>query len=237
MTSQRAHISGIDWIRAGLSVLVVLWHMAVVSRSEVFSLNNYESHEFELSDFVNFHILLLAVPIFMALSCFLLVRQEDAPGRFRKRLIRIGILVLFWPAALKLWNGSALEAIESIPRSIPGLIVYAIRAGNTIYYFFVSLLICLTGSQLCRNLNTRIVTFLCGSSCIMVAALPIAAEYTQIFQLSAYWNPLNFLPYAFGSVLLARNEQSLTKTGTRLRVAIFFLAVAVALVLVPRIRD
>ena len=232
MTLQRVHISGIDWLRATLSILVVTWHMALISRSEVFSVDNYESHEFGFSDFLNFHVLLLAVPAFMALSCFLFVRHEETPGRFRKRLVRIGILILFWPAALKLWNGSVLEAMESIPRTIPGLAVYGIRAGNTIYYFFVSLLICLTVCQLCRNLSTRAVTFLCGGFCILVAALPIVAERTQIFQLSAYWNPFNFLPYAFGSIILARRELSLNQPGIRVRAAcvLAFVAAAVAMV-------
>lgn len=231
MTSQRAHISGIDWLRAVLSILVVIWHMALVSRSEIFSVDNYESHAFVITDFLNFHVLLLAVPTFLALSCFLYVRHGDRPGRFRQSLSRIGILILFWPAAFKLWNDHAVGVLESIPRTFPSLVVYGIRAGNTIYYFFVSLLICLTACQVCKNLGTRVVIFLCCVTCIVVAALPIVAVQTQIFQLSAYWNPLNFLPYAFGSIILARFEQSLNQPGKRTQVAIA-LAVAGAVLAV-----
>ena len=53
-------LEGFDYLRAIMSVFVVVWHMKGAGQSLIFS-DQYHKHVFTISDFVNFHILLLAV--------------------------------------------------------------------------------------------------------------------------------------------------------------------------------
>ena len=85
--SDRFH--GIEYLRAVMSVFVVLWHMGGVGHSFMFSKARFFAHEFSVSDLVNFHVLLLAVPVFVLISNFLLAYRDPGPDYIRKRLGRL----------------------------------------------------------------------------------------------------------------------------------------------------
>ncbi len=199
------HIGGLDWLRAAGSLAVVMWHMYVFGRSPLFLRQTFAEHRFELSDFLNFHILLSAVPLFIALSCFLFVRRPPSWSQLRARCGRIGILLLFWPFALRLYLGNYQDLLRSLPGSFAEAWAYLVTGAHTIYYFFASLLIITAISFAASRLSSAVVTFFVVLSGALVASLPLFAAATDLWQLTAYWNPLNFVPCAFASVLLARN--------------------------------
>ena len=102
------HINGIDWLRAFLSVLIVAWHMHAFGTSDIFNKQRYTVHQFELSDFLNFHILLVAVPLFIAISCYLFALKNTSYAHFKARMLKIGSLLIFWVVMFYLWNSSIL---------------------------------------------------------------------------------------------------------------------------------
>ncbi|QDT06479.1 Acyltransferase family protein [Rubripirellula lacrimiformis] len=213
-------IEGIDWLRAWMSVSVVVWHMMIVPHSDVFSADEFTQHAFGVSDFVNFHVLLAAVPTFMAVACFLFARKTQSLSTLKSSLRRVILLLAFWPLAMKLWEGSVGELIDSIPRSPLPLLEYVFRAGNTLYYFFSCLLFCYVLCYLAARLKTRWISCAWIASVIGVELMPLAAQQFRIPLLAAYWNPLNFAPYALGAVLLARWEKSEAFRHNRSRVAV-----------------
>lgn len=204
MSHPSKHINGIDWLRAFSSVFIVMWHMHAFGTSDIFSKQHYTGHQFDLSDFINFHILLVAVPLFIAISCYLFALKNTTNAYFKSRMFRIVSLLIFWVVMLYLWNSSIWYILGNIPLSMPELVLYIITGGHTIYYFFVCLLFCTILCFAATRLQFRTVLFMGGFSCLVIISLPLLAEYTGYFWLSAHWNPLNFLPYPFASVLIAR---------------------------------
>jgi hypothetical protein len=191
---------GIDYLRAILSISVVLWHMRTAGRSLIFSAEKYPLHKYTLSDFVNFQVLLLAVPTFILISNFLYAYGKVGKTALTRRLKRLFILLAFWPIAYTIFRHSYLGLPNLIPDSFGSLLIKIFTAGNTAYYFFVSLILSLLVTHLIARLSTplQITGFL--SSLLILALLPVATIYLGIYQLSAFWNPLNFLPYPFAAV-------------------------------------
>jgi hypothetical protein len=180
--------------------------MLTAGRSAVFDNPGYQSHRFSLSDFFNFNVFLLGVPIFLSVSCYLFDRKNPNKSYFWNRIRRIALLLAFWPVALLLWRGGLPGLIGSLPAQPLALLEFFARAGHTIYYFFVCLLLltAITFGALCINKSAA--ACLAMLSFVAVAAMPIITIAANMPKLSAWWHPLPFLPYAFASVLLAKYE-------------------------------
>lgn len=198
-------IEGIDYIRAVMSVFVVVWHMGGGGRSLIFSKDKYLEHVFTLSDFVIFHVLLLAVPSFIFVSMFLYTLRGVNNTNFKKRLRRILILLTFWPIALLIFTNGFYKLIYLFPHSLSSFAITVLSAGNTPYYFFVSLLVCFLMTHLIAKLKrwAQILGFV--SSAIFLVCLPELSRTSGYYSLSAYWNPLNFIPLPFAAVIVAQN--------------------------------
>jgi len=223
-------IGGIDYLRAICSVFVVVWHMNGAGRSLIFSGDRLIEHSFNVSDFFNFHILLLAVPAFIFLSCFLYVFKVPGRTTLIGRLKRILILCVFWPAALWIFNSGYTGIWKAVPDSMSQFAIFILRAGYTPYYFFVSLMICLFTADLASRMKT---SFQVGGfllSAALVTMLPQITLHTGISLFSAYWCPLNFIPFSFAAVLTVKNLHFINSYPIKLMTASIALCVIFAVI-------
>ncbi len=198
-------MAGVDYLRAIMSIFVVVWHIKGAGESLIFSQTKYLEHVFTVSDFVNFHLLLLAVPTFIFLSIFLYVSKGVSYGLLKRRLKRITILLTFWPIALILYKGGYQGLINIIPHSIDSFIYVILQSGYTIFYFFVCLMFCFLAAHFFAQLRINYQLFIFFSSVVLLTCLPGITKITGLYQLSAFWSPINFIPCTFLAVLVSQN--------------------------------
>jgi hypothetical protein len=189
-------IPGIDYLRVAMSWCVVAWHMSIVGLSLAFAKFEYPNHTFEVSDFINFHVLLLAVPTFIFISSALYARSAPDLGALWKRVKRLSLLLVFWPVMAILYEGGYRLLWKTVPSNMVEGIFTILRAGNTIYYFFVSLIICTCITHLFLKLRTLSQILLAVVALIGLALIPLIAKQLDYAPLGAYWSPLNFIPVA-----------------------------------------
>ena len=224
---KKDHIEGLDYIRAVMSVFVVCWHMRVVGISDIFYKDAYLSYHFGLTDFLNFHLFLLSVPAFMLVSNYLYASAGAGAALLRRRVIRIMILLTFWTAAyLTVMHGFA-GAVKILQASDRPLLVLIFRAGMTIYYFFVSLILCYVATFALAKINRTIQLPLLLLSVIFLEAAPYIAGATGATGLCAYWSPSNFIPYAFAAVVLASYKDFIDRN----RLVVFLASVLLSIIL------
>jgi peptidoglycan/LPS O-acetylase OafA/YrhL len=197
---------GIDYLRACMSMFVVVWHMGGGGQSLIYSEERFREHVFTLSDFINFHVLLLAVPAFVFISIYLYSSKPISLRTFKNRFTRIFILLTFWPIALILYKNGYPGLLDIVPNSPVDAVYTALGVGDTIYYFFSSLIICLFIAHLFLQLNRNLQLSIFVISIVLLASLPHLTKISGFYPLSAYWNPLNFIPLTFAAAFLARNE-------------------------------
>jgi hypothetical protein len=166
-----------------------------------------------VSDLVNFNLLLLAVPTFIFVSCFLSALGPATIARLRERLKRIMILLAFWPLALIVFNNGYQGLPDLVPHSLSALVVLVLRAGNTIYYFFPSLIVCLMLAHLAARLGLGLQVTGFALSTAVVAGLPLLAIRFDCYPIAAFWNPLNFIPFPWAAVLIAQNSEFIRSKG------------------------
>lgn len=208
-------INGIDYLRAICSVFVVVWHMKGGGQSLLWSKDRLLEHTFTVSDFLNYHILLLAVPTFIFISNFLYAFKGPSREALTKRLKRLLILVTFWPITFIFIKRGGINGFHNIiPRSIDWFVVFVLTAGYTAYYFFVSLIICLLITHFVIRMKSRFQVIGFVLSVIILTFLPEAAKITGIYKLSCYWNPLNFIPFSFAAIFFAKRLDYIRSRGT-----------------------
>ena len=100
-----SHLSGFDWLRAFMSVAVVLWHGHAFGMSELFGREFALPYRPCASDLLDFNVLLVAVPTFITIACFLYGRGQDGPNALSRRLRRLGLLL------------SHLQPLPAFPRT------------------------------------------------------------------------------------------------------------------------
>jgi len=208
------HIEGIDYLRVVMSIFVVIWHMGGGGSSFIFSKLDYGKHTFVFSDFLNFHILLLAVPVFIFISIYLFSIKQPSFSILRKRVARLGLLITFWPLILIFYN-KGYQGLVSLPWTPAANAVYTtFQAGQTIYYFFPSLILCLFVAFFFLRLNRHFQITAMLSSLALLAILPVFTKFSNFYIASAYWNPFNFIPLTFAAVLVAKNTSFILKRRT-----------------------
>jgi hypothetical protein len=123
----------------------------------------------------------------------------------RKRLKRIMILLTFWPIAFTTWVSGYNGLSNLFPNSFSMLAYTVLTAGDTVYYFLVSLIVCLLLTHLIAKLKPwlQILGFLL--SLVIFAGLPALTIMLDFYPLSAFWSPLNFISFPFAAVLVAKN--------------------------------
>jgi hypothetical protein len=197
-------IAGLDYLRAVFSVCVVAVHLGYIYPSAIFDPEQYQTHQFQASDFVNFYVLCLAVPVFVLVSTFLYARKPTDGAGLRRRLGRILRLLAFWSVLFQVFRFAGMGAVKGLPDNALDWALYLMSGGNTYYYFFVGLAIATVVTHYATRLPGWAVWGLFALSTLVVGLLPILHEETGIRLVAHHSNPLNFLPYAFAGVGLAR---------------------------------
>jgi len=200
---------GIDYLRAIMSVFVVIWHMGGGGTSLIFSRERYLEHSFTFSDFANFHVLLLAVPTFIFMSVYLYGLREVNVKALTSRMKRLLPLLILWPVIYALYRGGYDGFVAGFPDSGSGVVKTILTAGNTAYYFFVSLIICTLVAHVFLLLGRRIQLVVVLLAVGFAIALPYITMATDFYPLGAYWSPLNFIPLGLVAAYLARSKDLL----------------------------
>lgn len=224
----KQRLEGIDHLRAAMSLFVVIWHMKGAGKSSIFSEQEFPRHLFTVSDFVNFHLLLLAVPTFVFVSVFLYARNPVTIAGLGSRLGRLAVLGTFWPIALIIYGAGYSGLRQAFPGSLTEGARFVLRAGNSQYYFFPSLMLCLIAAHLFLNLGRRSQVGVFVLSCALLAVLGPLTLRTRVPLLSAYWNPASFLPVAFAAALVARHEGFVDRYRMRMVVVSVVMAAMLA---------
>ncbi|MDB6151869.1 MAG: hypothetical protein JWL90_322 [Chthoniobacteraceae bacterium] len=229
MQCNKERIEGVDFARAFFSVCVVIVHLGYVYPSEFFSPEHWQSHRFCTSDFINFHVLLLGVPVFMLVSTYLFARKPYEGLYLRKQVGRLGVLLVFWIIALALFR-NGWSAVLGMRNWVQSPLTAVFSALGTIYYFFVSLIAVTIVAHYSKKLSTRTVFACFLASVFAVAVLPRIALATGNMEISAHWCPINFIPYAFAGLLIYRGENmAYAGNWKRWALAAFFISVISAL--------
>jgi len=195
---------GIDYLRAFFSVCVVAVHLNYLFPSLIFDKGRYAEHTFTWSDFVNFYVLCLAVPVFVLISTYLYARKPTDMTGLGRRLGRIVRLLLFWSVLYQVYRYTGFGAVKLVPREPNELGLYLMNGGNTYYYFFEALAVVTVVTHWATRLSARVVWTLFALSTVIVGVLPLIHRETHIRFLAHHADPLNFFPYAFAGVGLAR---------------------------------
>jgi hypothetical protein len=185
-----------------MSILIVVWHTGGFAHSLIYDINNFDYHVFTLSDFLNFHLLSVIVPLFIFISCFLIVYRRPSKDHMVKRSIELLILTLFWTVLLTIWQTGYHALWDLLPKNFPSLFLLFIRSGNTIYYFFISLIICNIITYYACRLSFRSNVILLVLFGLLLFSLPaLAIRFNQPI-IAAFYNPLNFFVYPFAAVVI-----------------------------------
>lgn len=203
-SAQLGYLPGIDWLRSIFSVAIVTWHLGSAGMSLLGDQARYQEHVFTLSDLINFHFLLLGVPIFFLVSCYLYAMKDRTARDLRKRIIRLGFLTLVWGIAFRVWFLGSEAFRPSIPESFPAFFWFVLSGGQTLYYFLVSLIFVTLITHIVQRWPTLHIAILFSVACFSLPFLAAAAIANDNYFLSAYYNPLNFLPYPFAAILILR---------------------------------
>ena len=220
-------IPGFYWLRAIMSVAVVAWHINTFGTSLLFSKTDYRNHVFVFSDLINFHVLLLAVPIFFLISCYLYARKNPSVEYCWRRVARFAVLAVFLTIAGIAWYDGCHGLSLLRPRSLQAFLTTVISAAGTQYYFFVSLMILSVVTHIASKLSTRVNSILFILACALIFALAKAAIAFSLPALIAFWSPMNFMPYPFAAIVMARNEARLASGNSRLLIITSFFAAAI----------
>jgi len=198
-------VVGIDYLRAFFSVCVVAVHLNYLFPSLIFDKRRYPEHTFGASDLVNFYVLCLAVPVFVLISTYLYATRPTDTAGLGRRLWRIVRLLVFWSVLFQVYWLGGFAAVKNVPVREPDKLgLYLMSGGNTYYYFFESLAIITVVTHAATRLPGRVVWGLFAASTVLVGVLPLLHEELHYRFLAHHANPLNFLPYAFAGVGLAR---------------------------------
>lgn len=197
--------TGIDYLRAFLSICVVVWHGHGFTES-AFVLDQLalSKHTFSVADFINYHILLAAVPSFVLVASFLYAAKDRSMKYLGHRLLYLCGLALFWTVfqTIFLHGFSGLFALT--PHSLKDAFVMVLTSGGTLYYFFISLCIVTMITHFANKLSAPANIGLLMAAMTILMVLPFIAIKTNSPNLTIYWSPLNFIAYPFAAVLINR---------------------------------
>jgi hypothetical protein len=211
---------GFDYLRAICCLLVVSWHVALFGKRAEFDPKLNIFHIPTITDIAYFNISLLAVPIFVQLSLLLYVLKErNHEDIFIKRMFYVFKLYIVWPLVYMVFlilNGHDISYYYTGIKSI----LTTIMSTQSEYYFFFVLLL----TTLLSEVGIRVITIFNSDKCFILYLL-FCLSMLSLFYMphllalkgihTDYWNPINFIPYVFSSLLLRniRANNNPTKTA------------------------
>ncbi|MBI5944971.1 MAG: acyltransferase family protein [Chloroflexi bacterium] len=219
-------LNGLDYIKALMSVFVVAWHSGGGGFTVIGDKENFQTHLFSAADLFSFQILLLAVPLFMLTSNFLFLSRNPDMTALKIVLHRYFMLLVFWVVLSHLFFGGYEELLGIFPKKWQQVVPFIFTGGYTLYYFMVSLIITqLIGYRFVRAGTPLVVAFLL-ISCALIFIIPLIAVYFSIPKISLHWNPLNFLPYPFIAILIARHNDWVSRNRMKIAALLIFLTIS-----------
>ncbi|MCG6551285.1 MAG: acyltransferase [Candidatus Magnetominusculus sp. LBB02] len=228
MLNAPSRYAGIDYLRAFLSICVVAWHGHTLKEPSINTPLELAKHTLSAADFINYHILLAAVPSFALVSCFLYVSKNRTAKYLTRRLYYLCLSALFWTIMWKVYEYGYHALYSPVPKSLKEAAVMVLMSGTTVYYFLISLCIVTSIAHFSNKLSTPLNIALCMAAILMTGILPIIAIKTNSPALAVYWNPLNFIAYPFAAIVICRLYGRLQKLMRLRQLAIFTLLLAAA---------
>ncbi len=234
MENKQRYFPGFDYLRAALCIFVVAWHNFVFGAPTYVTDATINRLSPTIQDILYFNLLLLAVPTFFQLSLFLFLRtrRERGGGHFTDRMSRFSSLLIFWSLMVILYRYMLGWNITDYFRDLTQTVLTIITGGRSIFYYFFSLLFLTALAEALffflehqpRYRNSIVWAAVVFSVIIFVAAPHVFARLGVWFD---YWNPLNFIPYAFSAFLLvdfsARKNRNTITAGLFLLCLVFSL--------------
>jgi len=125
---------GFDYLRAILPFFVIAIHTRFVSAyGNLFSDGRAGINIF---DVVQYNLLILAVPSFFIISLFLFFKKKQTSKKEDiARIYKLFVLYVFW---MSLW---VLIKKPPHPSDISHAVMFMVRGGNSIFYYFFTLII------------------------------------------------------------------------------------------------
>jgi len=203
--ARRCYYYGLDYLRAVMSLAVVAWHIHLFGVSALFDKNGFIHHAITLADIINFHFLLLAVPVFFLISLFLFFDHDKIHDcYFKNRIKKIACLYGFWLGSFFLLYAWRYGFAPLLPSDGKNLLLKITSGWSTLYYFFFSLLLMTCLARVVVSWPRSVLWLMLVLSLFslwgaaFLVKIGVAPNY-----LVAYWNPLNFIPYVFIARLLS----------------------------------
>jgi len=208
----RQHIESIDYLRAIMSVFVVIWHLGGLGQSGLFTME-YANHSVAISDIVNFYMLLVAVPMFFFISFYLFALSPPDYTSLFSRLKRFFSLYTFWVVVFSLIRGGPdlKTAYALLTTSLMSFYSTVFTGFTTVYYFFAILLVLVVPAYLLRFTSSGVLVVGLVVTTISLAILPSITEAQTNPLFSVYWSPWNFSPYIFLGILFAKKQEFIKK--------------------------
>ncbi|WP_312538127.1 acyltransferase family protein [Achromobacter mucicolens] len=191
------YVPGFVYARAVLSLFVVLWHAHAIPRPT--------SGGVTLNNVLNYQLLLIAVPGFVLISCYLFVLHGGGMERLKAASGRMAALLIFWTAVFYVGTSGWSGLVDFAKLFLDNPLKAFIGAAGTVYYFFASLLCALAATELCRRGSSITNLVVLAISSALLVGMPLLKQISPF--LSTHWNPLNFLPYAPAAVLIVRHQE------------------------------
>ena len=210
---------GLDWLRVLMSLFVVFWHVdrytpsSLMDNSVIFNPGFFQNHQLQMVDILSFNVLLLAVPVFFLMSSFLFIQKLHIQGFSYawKRQENLVYLYLFWMGiTFFVFRPDLSDLLEATADGNFYLLFELIISGGyfIFYYFFSLLFVFLLIISVYRCPNWLILIALACSLCSLWTISWLVGQLEIAQMLSAYWNPINFIPYPFLAILLIRYSKT-----------------------------
>lgn len=211
------HYAGFDYLRAILSLAVIAIHTNLLTSHGKFS---QEEAGINIFDIVQFNLFFLAVPVFIIISLFLFYKKSGTPSQDRRRIYQLIILYIFWTSLWILFK-------DTRPRDgIDQVLIFIMRGGKSIFWFFFSLTFTTALAALTRKLPLRLTWMALCVSLLAITIFPILNMYEPAYRyLVAFWNPLSFVPYVFAAKLFVYYENTI-KSHRRIQLILLVAFVA-----------
>lgn len=199
---------GFDYLRISMALAVVALHTHVLC---AYRFSIILAFGIPVCDILENNLLRLAVPTFLLMSLFLFASKADRGSRYLlRRLEWLMLLFVFWSGLFwVVFRGNHGLFGHDLPMSgwkasTTWVFKLLVTGGNPYYYFFSCLALLVLLSFLARRFP-RWLLWLCviASTGFLWVMAVLALHNDALAGLTVYWNPLNFLPFAFIAPLMS----------------------------------
>lgn len=195
------YIYGIDYLRVIFCVSVVMWHE--VNKNSPLP-NNSATTLFQYLFGIGYlDFLLLAVPSFLLVSCFLFLYRGGTLDRLKLNMKYLFLTFIFWVFIRDLMVGGINDVITLLtPHDLTGL--FTLISGGTfgLYYFFISLIIVQLITYILKNLKFVYIIIGLFLSSTIIFYLSFYAERTGNNLFVQYFSPVSFITVPFLALIL-----------------------------------